>query len=566
MNSSISMANTGAGSQLCPNAIGVGKAGCEQLVELLTRGEIEDLLTDNRARVAFFAVDIGDKYLKEVKRAGNALIQRLENRGISSDRVHIDTWNIVPPTTDEEKDGFFASLQNLREYLLIEYPRQYWNPNYEPWVSEDDTFPKEGEHTYRSMGKALYYDNYYRLGMKQKIAEFARFINDTEYPGIVYFFYGLAGGLSGAAMDLARHVSNIHFGRRQSLVGFGFLPSSLDEEAHKGASFYASISENECLINPEANGGVIAVWGETMRNPWTGGFFAVDRECNVVRMRAVDKKEQEIGASSYHRVKVGPLQVANRSTNLILADFLVTDGTRQFQRATVTANGRYGWTTSYNGERSWNILYPTQIIHPAAEVPVSNNNAVLRQEAIRFMDYFHHYDGLTEEFKTDYINLELHGCDSNTTPEVQAAVENYVKRRLHDNDSGYKIHTHNSYDESTIWMVAMVPGVALRDFKTFYQERDKYDAIEDWDERFRNASLNIDLGTFLLEPSIRHDGMIGECIWGCACFVVYPWTKLRGDSPTPPTRPEIWAAASAPLVEAIVSAGALPGEAETQVS
>jgi hypothetical protein len=32
----------------------------------------------------------------------------------------------------------------------------------------------------------------------------------------------------------------------------------------------------------------------------------------------------------------------------------------------------------------------------------------------------------------------------------------------------------------------------------------------------------------LCEPSIRFDGMGGECIWGCACWVVVPHDAIRG--------------------------------------
>jgi hypothetical protein len=39
----------------------------------------------------------------------------------------------------------------------------------------------------------------------------------------------------------------------------------------------------------------------------------------------------------------------------------------------------------------------------------------------------------------------------------------------------------------------------------------------------------LDLGVLLCEPSIRFDGMGGECIWGCACWVVVPHAVIRGE-------------------------------------
>jgi hypothetical protein len=37
----------------------------------------------------------------------------------------------------------------------------------------------------------------------------------------------------------------------------------------------------------------------------------------------------------------------------------------------------------------------------------------------------------------------------------------------------------------------------------------------------------------LCEPSIRFDGMGGECIWGCACWVVVPHAAIRGEEAAP---------------------------------
>ena len=40
----------------------------------------------------------------------------------------------------------------------------------------------------------------------------------------------------------------------------------------------------------------------------------------------------------------------------------------------------------------------------------------------------------------------------------------------------------------------------------------------------------LDLGVMLSERSIRFDGMAGECIWGCACWVVVPHEAIRGEA------------------------------------
>ena len=77
----------------------------------------------------------------------------------------------------------------------------------------------------------------------------------------------------------------------------------------------------------------------------------------------------------------------------------------------------------------------------------------------------------------------------------------------------------------------MIPGVAKSDFTAFFAARDAYDAVEDWDEKLMMHSWLLDLGVMLSEQSIRFDGMAGECIWGCACWVVVPHEAIRGDAP-----------------------------------
>ncbi len=62
------------------------------------------------------------------------------------------------------RDDFFASLRRYREYLKIEYPRYYWNPNYEPWLPEDLEMPEAGEHIPRAVSKGIYNREYYEDG------------------------------------------------------------------------------------------------------------------------------------------------------------------------------------------------------------------------------------------------------------------------------------------------------------------------------------------------------------------------------------------------------------------
>jgi hypothetical protein len=42
-------------------------------------------------------------------------------------------------------------------------------------------------------------------------------------------------------------------------------------------------------------------------------------------------------------------------------------------------------------------------------------------------------------------------------------------------------------------------------------------------------SFLLELNVLLCEPSTRFEGMAGECILGCACWVVVPYAAIRGE-------------------------------------
>jgi hypothetical protein len=73
-----------------------------------------------------------------------------------------------------------------------------------------------------------------------------------------------------------------------------------------------------------------------------------------------------------------------------------------------------------------------------------------------------------------------------------------------------------------------VPRLTKLDIPGFSAARDAYDRMS-WDEKLLAHSWLLDLGTMLCEPSTRFEGMAGECIWGCACWVVVPYEALRGE-------------------------------------
>jgi hypothetical protein len=60
--------------------------------------------------------------------------------------------------------------------------------------------------------------------------------------------------------------------------GIGVLPSSGDAPEPADGSLFPVINELDCMIDTSKNNGVMAVWGDLYKNPFTGGFFAVPQD------------------------------------------------------------------------------------------------------------------------------------------------------------------------------------------------------------------------------------------------------------------------------------------------
>src|SRR2546426_5237608 len=182
---------TGQQSPHCIHAIGIGKTGAYMVEALLRTGEIEDMLEDPRCRFTGLAVDIGDQDMGELREYANGLQGRLKERGIPTDRAQVRTVGLPVPSKDE----VLTSLNRWREFLKMEYPRYYWNPNYEPWLPGDLEMPEAGQHFPRAVAKAIYGAEYYQGGeIAQALDDFAGSVMRSESTPIVAVVFSLAGG------------------------------------------------------------------------------------------------------------------------------------------------------------------------------------------------------------------------------------------------------------------------------------------------------------------------------------------------------------------------------------
>ena len=73
----------------------------------------------------------------------------------------------------------------------------------------------------------------------------------------------------------------------------------------------------------------------------------------------------------------------------------------------------------------------------------------------------------------------------------------------------------------------ILPCIKKTDLNLFFESRKEYDK-GDWESKLNAHSWLLDLGVLLSEPAIRVNGMAGECLWGCTCWVVVPYEQLRG--------------------------------------
>ncbi len=544
---SLSLYHSATGQQAphCIHAVGIGKAGAQMVDALVRTGEIEDTLEDPRARFTALAVDIGEQDLHEVRDYGKGLDGRLEERGIPSERAQVRTVAMEVP----DKDDLFGSLRRYREYLKVEYPRYYWNPNYEPWLPEDLELPKAGGHFPRAVAKAIYNTSYYEGGpVAQEIDAFVESINNTKLPSIIMIFFSLGGGTgSGMVVDLARHIANVKLGSRIPVVGVGVLPFSEDPEECSGGNLFATLNELDCMLDEQKNQGVMAVWGDLYKNPFSGGFFVLPQEHAWQRLsRYTDAGEPAIR----HGLRT---KVTNKFVDDSFVRFIVQDyGRNLFRLLRPMGSTGAPHESIPAGERNWTVFDIAKYTHPGVQVLPGEPMSKWREVISSWIEHIPEWSGLKEGFKTEYIEAHTVAARTLWNDNMQNKLEETLGEYLMPGDDGTLNTTLiEFFDELTVYSNLIIPGVARTDLTAFFEARDKYDAME-WDEKLLAHSWLLDLGVILSEPSIRFEGMAGECIWGCACWVVVPYEALRGDATLSDSLSNVRQEFIAPMVQTVV--------------
>jgi hypothetical protein len=376
----------------------------------------------------------------------------------------------------------FSGLRRYREFLKAEFPRYYWNPNYEPWLPNDLEIPPAGSHFPRALSKAIYGVEYYQgHEVAQELDAFVASIQNSPATPIVCVVFSLAGGTgSGMVVDLARHLSNIKLGRRPWVLGMGVLPCDGDSDEVRDGRLFPAINELDCMVDAEKNQGVMTVWGDLYKNPFTAGFFAVPQ--NAV----------------YERT--GDLEATHQAVDAGLAAFLVRDGGKHAYESIKALNwlnvDASSWHPAIRGEQSdrWiNLLAVGDAEHPPA---ISDRELIEGTEPAFAEVRWYGKSG-------DQPDVQL------PKTKVQAAVVTYA-------------------EASPAGASAFVPKFSKLDLRWFVPTRDAYDTL-DWEQKLMTHSWLLDLGVLLCEPSTRFESMSGECLLGCACWVVVPHAAIRGE-------------------------------------
>ena len=172
----------------------------------------------------------------------------------------------------------------------------------------------------------------------------------------------------------------------------------------------------------------------------------------------------------------------------------------------------------------------------------------------QWVDHLEDYSGINKDFKTDYAEVHVHAPREIGFERIDAKLKEKITSLflVPGDDSTMQITNHEFFDTLTSYADIILPGMAKTDLDVFWKSRDVYDKL-DWEEKVLEHSWILDLGVMMSEPAIRFEGMAGECLWGCACWVVVPYSQMRGDELPPANRKVILEEGISALTKTVVA-------------
>lgn len=288
------------------------------------------------------------------------------------------------------------------------------------------------------------------------------------------------------------------------------------------------------MLDEDKNAGVVQVWGDLYRNPFTGGFFAVSSEHSWQRL----SRYTNTGVPAVRdriRLQVTHKFVANSFMRFVQHNL----GRTLFKALRPSGQTSAPHECISTKSRSWTLFNIAKLTHPAVQVLPGEPLSKWRQVLSQWIDHIPEYAKLKEGFETDYAECYIHAPRDMWNAKLDEKFKKTMSSYLGDLDDATLLLSQDEFfDRLTCYIDIIMPGLAKTDFLAYFESRELYDRLS-WDEKLLNHSWLLELGVMMSEPAIRFEGMAGECLWGCAGWVVVPYNEIRGEAPVPATRKEI---------------------------
>ena len=471
------------GLPFCVNLIGIGKAGADTVAEVLRS------LPPTGQKLSVLVVDIGEGDLGGLREAAAAL---------PPDRADVEIVALKVPGTPELLD----TLHRYRDFLKLEYTMFHWTAKDAAWLPSSVKPPNPGAPVDRAYAKAVYGRAYYdgTRPLRAALRRFGARVEASRAQSMVAVVFGAGGGTgSGMVVDLARHLSNVVFGRQALTVGIGILPCDGDKPQHRDGSLFATLNELDCLGDETKNQGVVTACGELFRNPFTAGVILVPQQPAWVATGDLAKTQARISQ------EIGALLTARGGANLWETLRLL--------------NWVAAPSTQHSAARTpWGAHW----IHMLgfADMSAKSGKAKLPQP-IGIDRHLPEQLGLLPSYKPEYVELRV------ASPEAPEAVAAAAKLgTVFAPDVAPQIATGGRPGSVQF----ILPSISKADLGLFYAARDAYDA-ETEGRRLLDHSLLLEQGVLLSEPSTRLEGMAGASLEGCDSWIAVPLKDLRGGEP-----------------------------------
>ena len=244
------------------------------------------------------------------------------------------------------------------------------------------------------------------------------------------------------------------------------------------------------------NEGVITVWGDLYRNPFTGGFVVVPQE-------HVWRATEDL-AATHERV------------NGEVASFLTRNSGADLWETLRMLNWVGAPPTQHAAART---QYGSKWAHVLGFVDIESGAAGVEALPGQL--------GIRSSYKPEFIEVRAAEPGNAKVGEVATALG-----KTFSTVAEPQVAAAAGAGSGSVQFV--LPCVSKFDLDLFFDSRGAYDAL-DWEAKLGDHSWLVDLGVMLCEPAIRFDGMAGECLWGCACWVVVPYDQLRGPEEAQPS-------------------------------